>query len=297
MAYIYKITNLLNGKFYVGKSVRDNAFSMKNYYGSGVVIKQAIRKYGKENFKKEILEEVKNIDILSERERWWIASLDAQNPSIGYNRSPGGDGGCTPEAAKKGAITRRLNGYIHHSEETKRKLSEAHRGKKFSEEHKNNLKLRHHLRMTHVILKDDFTYQKIDGGLENFCKEIGISVVRLRRASEVFDFRHHYVVLDQVNCEKSFNHRYAGSSARELVFKSPITNEVISPVQWRMYRQYHKEECSKYEYFPWTDEMLEKKKKFFEEINLLKEKTKNNLSLESDRGYLCGFLMGKRQTT
>lgn len=297
MAYIYKITNLLNDKIYVGKSIRDNAHFMKKYYGSGVVIRQAIQKYGKENFKKEILEEVEDLSKLNEREKWWIATLDAQNPLIGYNRSPGGDGGCTPEAARKGALTRQLRGHNKHSEETKRKMSEKARGRKFSEAHKNNLKLRHRLRMTHVILKDDFTYQKIDGGLEDFCKGIGISVIQLKRASELFDFRHHYVVLDVVNNEMSFNHRYAGISSKEKVFKNPITGEIVGATSWRMYRQHHMEECSKYERFPWTDEMLEKKKEFFERIEILKEKTKSNLSLKSDKEYLCGLLMEKRLET
>lgn len=48
--YVYKITNLINGKTYVGqrKIVRDKTW--EDYYGSGKLIKQAITKYGKENF-------------------------------------------------------------------------------------------------------------------------------------------------------------------------------------------------------------------------------------------------------
>lgn len=51
--YIYKITNLLNGKIYVGKHTCKNIENL--YYGSGVAIKSAIKKYGKENFKKDVL--------------------------------------------------------------------------------------------------------------------------------------------------------------------------------------------------------------------------------------------------
>ena len=54
MAYIYKITNLLNGKIYVGKRVREDTSDMEKYYGSGIAIKLAIQKYGKENFKKNV---------------------------------------------------------------------------------------------------------------------------------------------------------------------------------------------------------------------------------------------------
>ncbi len=70
---IYKTTNLINGKFYVGKDASNNP----NYYGSGLLLAKAIKKYGKENFKKEILEECQSLKDLNIREKYWIASLDA----------------------------------------------------------------------------------------------------------------------------------------------------------------------------------------------------------------------------
>lgn len=45
---IYKTTNLINGKIYIGQDSKDRP----NYYGSGKLIHRAIKKYGKENFKK-----------------------------------------------------------------------------------------------------------------------------------------------------------------------------------------------------------------------------------------------------
>ena len=50
--YIYKITNLIDKKIYIGKSTRCSKWYIEHYYGSGIVIKQAIQKYGKQNFKK-----------------------------------------------------------------------------------------------------------------------------------------------------------------------------------------------------------------------------------------------------
>jgi group I intron endonuclease len=86
---IYKTTNIVNGKFYVGKDVKNK----KSYLGSGKLLKQAIRKYGKENFKKEIIEYCTDMVQLEEREVYWIEKLDAVNK--GYNLTEGGTGGDT----------------------------------------------------------------------------------------------------------------------------------------------------------------------------------------------------------
>jgi len=51
--YIYKTTNILNNKIYIGK--KESSSFVETYYGSGTVLKQAIKKYGQENFKIEIL--------------------------------------------------------------------------------------------------------------------------------------------------------------------------------------------------------------------------------------------------
>jgi len=86
---IYKTTNLVNGKFYVGKDAKNS----KHYYGSGTILNHAIKKYGKKNFKKEILEYCKNLEELDIREKYWISELNAV--SLGYNLTDGGTGGDT----------------------------------------------------------------------------------------------------------------------------------------------------------------------------------------------------------
>jgi group I intron endonuclease len=83
--YIYKTTNLITNKIYVGQTMFDN----KNYLGSGVHIKHSIKKYGKKNFKKEILEYCER-EKLNEREIFWISALNATNAEIGYNLNKGG---------------------------------------------------------------------------------------------------------------------------------------------------------------------------------------------------------------
>ena len=83
---IYKTTNLINNRFYIGKDKNNNP----SYMGSGLLLKQAIVKYGIENFKKEILEVCNSESDMNEREIYWITELrDTQC----YNIADGGDGG------------------------------------------------------------------------------------------------------------------------------------------------------------------------------------------------------------
>ena len=86
---IYKTTNLINGKIYIGK----NKSNTNWYLGSGKLLLYAIKKYGKENFKKEIIEECQSLEHMREREIYWIDKFDARNRNIGYNIQIGGDGG------------------------------------------------------------------------------------------------------------------------------------------------------------------------------------------------------------
>jgi group I intron endonuclease len=86
---IYKTINLVNGKFYIGKDVKDDA----SYLGSGRILKQAIKKYGKHNFRKEILEVCFTLDELDKREKYWISYHNATKE--GYNLTSGGTGGDT----------------------------------------------------------------------------------------------------------------------------------------------------------------------------------------------------------
>ena len=90
--YIYKTTNLINGKIYIGKSTKTVSEST-NYYGSGKILTRSINKNGIENFKKEIICETDNLDELNFLEKKWIKDLRSQDRNIGYNISDGGDAG------------------------------------------------------------------------------------------------------------------------------------------------------------------------------------------------------------
>ena len=83
--YIYKTTNLINGKIYIGKTTRTCEYSKENYMGSGTYIQMAFKKYGKENFKKEILEYADNKAHLSKLEPEYIRKYKSADMLIGYN--------------------------------------------------------------------------------------------------------------------------------------------------------------------------------------------------------------------
>lgn len=89
---IYCLTNKTNNKKYVGKFNRDIK-EFNSYYGSGNLIKRAIKKYGKNNFNKEILEECDCLSNLNKQEIYWILKL--KTSENGYNLAKGGDGGDT----------------------------------------------------------------------------------------------------------------------------------------------------------------------------------------------------------
>lgn len=88
--HIYKTTNILNGKIYIGQTSKDLD---TEYLGSGRIIMKAVKKYGKHNFKREVLEECDSKEYMNEREKYWIQHFDSINRNIGYNVSTGGEGG------------------------------------------------------------------------------------------------------------------------------------------------------------------------------------------------------------
>lgn len=93
---IYKITNQLNNKFYIGQSVNiKNRWKQHRSSNDNMPIHLAIRKYGVDNFKFEIIEECQQ-DELDEREIYWIGYYDGYNNKNCYNATRGGEGAMHP---------------------------------------------------------------------------------------------------------------------------------------------------------------------------------------------------------
>ena len=131
--YIYETTNLINGKKYIGKH-KSNSFD-SNYYGSGIALKRALAKYGRENFKVAILEEVednKDYKYLSERETYYIKKYNVVKNPLYYNNSYGGENegwqGVNKAINEGSLYINRFKGRTH-SDSNKKKISEALKGR------------------------------------------------------------------------------------------------------------------------------------------------------------------------
>lgn len=117
MVGIYKITNKINQKIYIGQSVniskrwmahRNGAFNPNNGQYNTPLYK-AIRKYGIENFTFEILEECA-INELNIKEKQYIQLLDATNSDIGYNLTQGGQNShCVNSKISEDALQKIVN--------------------------------------------------------------------------------------------------------------------------------------------------------------------------------------------
>ena len=90
MHYIYITINLINGKYYIGKHKGELD---DNYLGSGIILKQAIEKYGRVSFEKKVLVICTTEEEANTWEKKFIEE-NLNNPNC-YNIAPGGEGGYT----------------------------------------------------------------------------------------------------------------------------------------------------------------------------------------------------------
>lgn len=138
MNFVYLTTNLINGKQYVGSHYGNIT---DNYLGSGIILIESISKYGKNNFKREILEITKSRKEAFDLEEYYIRKYNTLKPN-GYNISPTGGmnewGGKHSNETKKKLSEKRIGkdpwnkgkqGLQQHSDETKKKLSKLNSGK------------------------------------------------------------------------------------------------------------------------------------------------------------------------
>jgi group I intron endonuclease len=160
---VYKATNKINGKAYVGQTVLSLRERMGDHrrkafvHGSRSHFHAAIRKYGFDAFEWRTLERVLFREALNATERFWIKKLNTANPNHGYNNTNGGDSfeftadvrrkigeagrGIKRSEAFKENLRKVVSGSGNpfygkrHTEEAKEKNRKAHLGKKLTPEH------------------------------------------------------------------------------------------------------------------------------------------------------------------
>lgn len=134
--YIYLTTCLVNGKKYIGQSI--NQRNKNTYLGSGIAFKCALRKYGKDNFKKTILvDDVSCLNELNKLEREFIRKYDCIIPN-GYNLDLGGTNKGRMSEATKAKMIKSKTGKKY-TEKQRIANSESHKGLKLSDETKKKI--------------------------------------------------------------------------------------------------------------------------------------------------------------
>jgi hypothetical protein len=147
---IYKAINLKNNKVYIGltetsletrikRHYYDSKNKKKNYY-----FMNALRKYNKEDWKWEVIDNALNLEQLSLKEKFWIKFHNSLNDDYGYNRKEGGKyAKLTEEIKKKMSESKKGNKHPffnkHHKKESKEKISLSLKGKKHTKETKNKM--------------------------------------------------------------------------------------------------------------------------------------------------------------
>lgn len=115
MIGIYKITNQINGKIYVGQSIniekrwRQHISDTKTHKDE-CYIHRAMRKYGVENFSFEIIEKCSK-EELNDREVYWIEYFDSTNREKGYNYGSGGNNFTASQYDYQAIYQKWLEGY------------------------------------------------------------------------------------------------------------------------------------------------------------------------------------------
>lgn len=198
---IYKITNTVNGKIYIGKTTKSLTERKKSHFkrfraGEKTHLYNAFKKYGKDVFLWKELSSCSDIQTLNDLEIFFIKKYDSFKN--GYNMTLGGDGGDTismksleekkNQGAKNGnipwnkGINMRDLGYTFENRKPrqftdKQKIDHSIKIKS-SEKYHNGLKNRHHGMSKKVLRMSD---KKIWETIKDCSNEIGIHMATVRR--------------------------------------------------------------------------------------------------------------------
>lgn len=145
MYTVYQHRNKINGKVYIGITMQtpEQRWRHGEGYKSSPHFYAAIQKYGWDNFEHNILFQNLTKEEACKKEQELIAKYNSMNREYGYNSTSGGDIFVMNEETKQ-KISQSLmgnkNGLGHPcSEEKRKKISEAQKGRRLTEEHKQKL--------------------------------------------------------------------------------------------------------------------------------------------------------------
>ena len=146
VGYIYLNTDLKTGKQYTGQHHYDKEGELDpNYHGSGVLWTKVLKKRPKELIKEEYIKTCYSEEEMNSDEQYYIKLFKTLYPN-GYNLTEGGEGCVASEESRKKMSLAQKGKHI--SEEQKKKLSIALKGRIMSDEHKKKIgeasKGRHH---------------------------------------------------------------------------------------------------------------------------------------------------------
>ena len=152
---IYQIRNIINNKIYIGSTVNlyDRLHTHKTYLKSNKHhnkhLQLSFNKYGKENFRFEVIEEFKfpneysnkcKNEYIECREQYYIDIFKTTNRKLGYNKriDATSNSGLKRSEETKEKLREIFTGFKH-TEEAKRKISEAGKGRTFTKETRNKM--------------------------------------------------------------------------------------------------------------------------------------------------------------
>ena len=205
--YVYEITNLANGKKYIGKRSCKCSIEDDTYMGSGYLIKRAITKYGIENFKKEILEVCENEEDAYTLEKQYIKSVKAWDNDEYYNIDGGGRGvGC---GESHPMYQKNVWSLMKNPDKAKKKISQSMKGRKQSKEHiaKKARSSRRVVCINNGLLLDSIKEASLyvncsKGGISSVCSGERLSAGKLINGEcAIWMYYDEYVKLNQIDVD------------------------------------------------------------------------------------------------
>lgn len=163
--FIYEIKNLINNKKYIGLTTQK--LSKRCPWTEHSLIQthenphltNSLKKYGIENFERNVIDSAKDIEELDKKEEFYIQKYNTLDQNYGYNMKHGGNSGRhTKETKNKISQTRKEKGIAkgnqnpmyekHHSEETKNKISQTKKKRGVHKGKNNHMYGKHHSKET-----------------------------------------------------------------------------------------------------------------------------------------------------